>query len=67
MLHDGTWDEHLDFAIVASTYKKGDSTKFENYRPISLSQTCVRILAFMLQTRISMALDHTITDMQFGF
>ena len=44
-------------ARVVLIFKKGDSNKFENYRPISLLNTLYKIFAAILQRRISKTLD----------
>ena len=59
----GKWWEGEDIpeeelrARVVLIYKKGDTNKFENYRPISLLNTMYKIIAAILQRRISNVLD----------
>ena len=48
-------------------FKKGDPAKLENYRPISLLNVLYKIMAIVLQKRISEKLDGYIHNMQFGF
>ena len=58
--------EHLR-AVVVSIYKKGDSSQLENYRPISLLNTCYKILAALIKDRLDKGLDKWITPTQYGF
>ena len=44
-------------ARVVLIYKKGDTNKFENYRPISLRNTLYKVFATILQKRIAEKLD----------
>ena len=54
-------------ARVVLIFKKGDSNKFENYRPISLLNTLYKIFAAILQRRISSTLDRHLQKTQYGF
>ena len=54
-------------ARVVLIFKKGDSNKFENYRPISLLNTLYKIFAAILQRRISKTLDRHSQKTQYGF
>ena len=54
-------------ARVVLIFKKGDPAKLENYRPISLLNVLYKIMAIVLQKRISEKLDGYIHNMQFGF
>ena len=47
--------------------QKGDSNKFENYRPIPLLNTLYKIFAAILQRRISRTLDRHLQKTQYGF
>ena len=47
--------------------QKGDSDKFENYRPISFFNTPYKIFAATLQRRISNTLDRHLQKTQYGF
>ena len=49
-------EEELEARVVL-IYKKGDTNKFENYRPISLLNTLYKLFAALLQRRISETLD----------
>ena len=69
------WWKHEDIreedlrARVVLIYKKGDTNKFENYRPISLLNALYKIIAAVMQTRISNTLDRHLQTKkkQFGF
>ena len=52
---------------VVLIFKKGDSNKFENYRPISILNTPYKIFAAILQRRISRTLDRHLQKTQYGF
>jgi hypothetical protein len=54
-------------AHTASIYKKGDPKKQENYRPISLSNSCYKIYVSLLQTRIATTIDRFLMKTQYGF
>ena len=54
-------------ARVVLIYKKGDTNKFENYRPISLLNTLYKIFAAILQRRIANTLDRHLQETQYGF
>ena len=54
-------------ARVVLIYKKGDTSKFENYRPISLLNTLYKLFAAILQRRIAARLDKHLQKTQFGF
>ena len=44
--------EELYHARVASIYKKGDTSKAENYRPLSLLSSLCKIYMILIRTRI---------------
>ncbi len=54
-------------ARVVLIYKKGDTSKYENYRPISLLNTLYKLFAAILQRRIAAKLDKHLQKTQFGF
>ena len=54
-------------ARVVLIYKKGDTSKFENYRPISLLNKLYKLFAAILQRRIAAKLDKHLQKTQFGF
>ena len=57
---------HLQ-AVVVSIYKKNDSSQFENYRPISLLNTCYEVFAALIKERLDQGLDYWITSTHYGF
>ena len=59
-------DEAME-ARVAMIFKKGGSTKFENYRPISLLNSLYKIFAAILVKRTQEGVDETLQETQFGF
>lgn len=67
ILQSGKLEDSLHEASVVSIFKKGDSTKLENYRPISLLQTCYKLLAAMIKNRLTQGLDDWIMTTQYGF
>ena len=54
-------------ARVVLIYKKGDTGKYENYRPISLLNTLYKRCAAILQRRIPRTLDKHLQTTQYGF
>ena len=54
-------------AKIALIFKKGDSTKMENYRPISLLNSMYKILAAITQRRLAEGIDEFLHKTQFGF
>ena len=56
-----------EIARIVSIYKKGDTEKPENYRPISLLQSIYKIYASLIQKRLAKALDERIWYTQYGF
>ena len=58
---------HFHEARVVSLYKKGDSSKLENYRPISLLQTFYKIIAALIKNRLAQGLEQWIMNTQYGF
>ena len=54
-------------ARVVLIFKKGDSSKWENYRPISLLNSLYKLFAAILKKRISHALDPYLQKTQYGF
>ena len=59
-------DEAMN-ARVVFIYKKGDTSLCENYRPISLLNTCYKLIAAALQRRIEAGIDHVLQRTQYGF
>ena len=66
-LRQGTMDPHHLNAVVVSIYKKGDASKLENYRPISLLTACYKIVAALLKERLDKGLDKWLMATQYGF
>ena len=54
-------------ARVVLIYKKGDASLCEHYRPISLLNTCYKLIATALQRRIEAGIDHLLQRTQYGF
>ena len=54
-------------ARVVLIYKKGDTSKYENYRPISLLNSMYKIFAAIVQKRLAKTLDKHLQKTQFGF
>ena len=65
--HKGELESSLHEARVVSLYKKGDSSKLENYRPISLLQTFYKIIAALIKNRLAQGLEQWIMNTQYGF
>ena len=59
--------QHHMNAVVVSIYKKGDSSRLSNYRPISLLTSCYKILAAMVKERLDKGLDSWLMNTQYGF
>lgn len=57
----------ITLARVMSLYKKEDSEKQENYRPISLRKTFHKIIAAAIQRRPARTLDKLVMNTQYGF
>ena len=54
-------------ARVALIFKKGDTSKLDNYRPISLLNSVYKLLAAMIKHKTEEMLEHRIQQTQFGF
>ena len=59
-------DEIME-AKIALIYNKGDSTKCENYRPISLLNTMYKLMSSIMVKRIQKGVDHKLHETQYGF
>ena len=59
--------EELTNANIASIYKKGNTEKQENYRPISLLNLFYKIFAKILKQRIEEQVDNELQSTQYGF
>ena len=53
-------------AAVVAIFKKGDHTKLDNYRPISLLNTVYKVFARILKQRIEAGVDPHLQSAQFG-
>ena len=68
VIHEtGTMEDSLHQASIVSIFKKGDSSKLENYRPISLLQTFYKLLAAIVKNRLAHGLEKWIMKTQYGF
>ena len=59
--------EEMLRARVVMLYKKGDTSKYENYRPISLLNSLYKIYAAILQKRVSKVIDKHQQPTQYGY
>ena len=59
-------DEAMNARVVL-IYKKGDTSLCENYRPISLLNTCYRLIAAAIQRRMEAGIDQLLQRTQYGF
>ena len=63
----GEIPEGLTDARVVHIFKKGRTSDFENYRPISLLNTFYKIFAAIMKDRMAKGLDKHIQTVQYGF
>jgi len=54
-------------SILSLLYKKGDNTFLKNYRPLSLSNTDYKILAFVLANRIQKVIPKLVSEQQSAY
>ena len=54
-------------ARIVLIYKKGDTSKLENYRPIALLNSMYKLFAAILQKRLAKKLDRHLQKTQIGF
>ena len=68
-LDTGVLPESWLQANISPIYKKGDRTQAENYRPISLTSVCCKVLEHIIHSNIMHHFDtHSVlTDKQHGF
>lgn len=52
---------------LAIIFKKGNPSKLENYRPISLLQTNFKLIAAIIRDRATAAIDQKLMPTQYGF
>ena len=64
--HEEVKQHHMN-AVVVSIYKKGDASSLANYRPISLLNSCYKIMAALVKERLDSGLDARICSTQYGF
>src|SRR6266536_2596441 len=57
------------FSAVTPVFKKGDASDLNNYRPISLTAVCCRVLESLIEDKIIQHLDHfsLLSPSQHGF
>ena len=58
--------EELYYATVATLYKKGETSKAENYRPISLLSGFYKIYMMLIRTRIQREVEDIVSKAQYG-
>ena len=63
----GEMAHNLLQAVVVSIYKKGDASMLGNYRPISLLNTCYKIIAALIKERLDKGFDPWLIATQLGF
>lgn len=54
-------------AIICPIYKKGDRSKCENYRPISLLNVAYKIFSIILNNKLSELVEKQLDEIQSGF
>ncbi len=64
---EGELPDSMRKAVVTLIYKKGDGMKLENYRPISLNNYDVKIVAFILATRLQRVIKTIINSNQTAY
>ena len=57
----------MQSANVAPIFKKGDRSKAANYRPVSLTCICCKLLEHIVSSNIMQHFDNILTDAQHGF
>ena len=67
ILETNAYPDSFKFANIVSIYQKGDATKMQNYRPISLLQVLYKIFAGLIKIRLIETYDPWIQQNQFGF
>ena len=60
-------DKEITKATVVSIFKKGDTAKLENYRPISLLNASYKIYSALIKNRLEEQLEQVISETQYGF
>jgi len=64
---EGELPDSLRKAVVTLIFKKGDTKKLNNYRPISLTNYDYKILAFILATRMQSVLSNIVNENQTAY
>ena len=54
-------------SVISLVYKKGEKNYLSNYRPISLTNTDYKIIAFVFAKRLQKVLNYLINDNQTGY
>ena len=69
ILTTGVFPERLKFSELKPLYKKGDTTDFSNYRPISLLTSFSKIIEKIIYNRLYFYLtdNNILVKEQFGF
>ena len=60
-------DPELLRALLASIYKKGDSSCLANCCPISLLNSCYKMVAALVKDQLDSGLDGWLMNTQYGF
>jgi hypothetical protein len=68
-LHQGVVPDDWKTAFVTPVFKKGDRTVPANYRPISLTSVCCKLLEHVIHSQVMKHLErhNILTDAQHGF
>jgi hypothetical protein len=64
---EGKLPDSLTKAVIALIFKKGDTMKLENYRPISLTNYDYKIIAFILATRMQSVISNIVHENQSAY
>ena len=64
---EGTFPEKLKHAKIVALMKSGNQKDPNNYRPISLLNTCSKVIEKAVQKRMEKYFDNIISNRQFGF
>lgn len=54
-------------SLITLLFKKGDKTDLKNYRPLSLTKTDYKIIAFIFARRLQKVIDKLISKEQFAY
>ena len=63
----GTFPSQLKLADITATYKNGDATCKENYRPISVLPVVSKVFERIMQEQVSSYIDKYISPFLFGY